>query len=175
MIRIALQFMLVGALSAWTALQWMAGPRADPVSPSAERRLEDARLVNALVQPDLNSRRLQQEDFPQTLMSPVFFQGRRFPTAQPRASAQILAAQPPSETLPPSAPIEQIKFRGVVIMHGSRKALIEYPGIETKWLGVGEIVAGWTISAIDHNTITLSHGPNVSPVSLYSERPPFYQ
>lgn len=175
MTRLALQFLLICVLVVWTASQWLAA------RPVAEDRHYEAPAALDVPNSGVPNGTYAIQDrillsaYPETLMRPIFFPGRRFPASQSGAAPVVRVDHPPPVRAPPAIPVEQIKFLGVIITSGSKRALIKSPGAETKWFELGESVDGWTISSIDGNTVILSNGATTSPVTLYSEKPRFDQ
>lgn len=172
MIRLALQILLIFVLAGWAALQWRTAPPAIDIPP-VESGTPAGELggANPGHEPDVSGNRVQSTAFSQTLARPIFFPGRRYPAPQVKVAAAPALLPPPSAPIRPAVPIERMKFHGVLIAGGVRKALIEASPGGIAWFGVGDTVEGWTISVIERNTVKLSNGPTTSSIALYSEKP----
>jgi hypothetical protein len=113
--------------------------------------------------------------FSQSLARPLFFEGRRLPSPQPKETK----AEPPKPPPPPPPPApppkpvvlpDKIKLLGVVMQAAGWKALIEIPPQPAAWFKVGDQIAEWTITAIEENRVVLSHRSNkTASLALYSD------
>jgi hypothetical protein len=111
----------------------------------------------------------------QSLMRPLFFEGRRLPSPQPK---QIKAeapkpAPPPSPPPPPPKPAtlpDKIRLLGLVMRAEDRQALIEVPPQPASWFKIGDQIAEWKITAIEENRVLFSHRSSGSAtLALYSD------
>jgi hypothetical protein len=126
------------------------------------------RAIAAPSQPALST-------FSQSLARPLFFEGRRLPSPQPKE----VKAEPPKPPPPPPPPApppkpvvlpDKIKLLGVVMQAAAWKALIEIPPQPAAWLKVGDKIAEWTITAIEENRVVFSHHSSKSAtLALYSD------
>jgi hypothetical protein len=112
--------------------------------------------------------------FSQSLARPLFFDGRRLPSPQPKQiNAEAPKPPPPSPPPPPPKPAtlpDKIRLLGLVMQGGDRKALIEIPPQQAAWLKVGDQIAEWTIIAIEANHVLFSHRSSESAtLALYSD------
>ena len=115
--------------------------------------------------------------FSQSLARPLFFEGRRLPSPQPKE----IKAEPPKPPPPPPPPApppkpvvlpDKIKLLGVVMQAEAWKALIEIPPQPAAWLKVGDQIAEWTITAIEENRVVFTHHSSKSAtLALYSDSP----
>ncbi|MER8734486.1 hypothetical protein NKJ81_31520 [Mesorhizobium sp. M0018] len=109
-------------------------------------------------------------DFGETFERPLFSPTRRKfapePVApQPVEVASVAIEQPPPQNL---APIVAPSLLGISIHGGAAKALLRIAGADAAvWYGNGEIVDGWTLSAIDKNQAVLERDGKVTRISLY--------
>lgn len=114
--------------------------------------------------------------FSQSLARPLFFEGRRLPTSQPKEVKSEPPKPPPlSPPPPPPKPVvlpDKIKLLGVVMQTEDRKALVEIPPQPATWFKVGDRISEWTITAIEENRVVLSHHSSKSAtLALYSDSP----
>ena len=113
--------------------------------------------------------------FSQTLTRPLFFEGRRLPSPQPKQIKAELPKPPPAPSPPPPPPKpvvlpDKIKLLGVVMQAQDWKALIEVPPQPAAWLKVGDRIAEWTITAIEENRVVFSHhSSKTATLALYSD------
>ncbi|HWE18411.1 MAG TPA: hypothetical protein VG758_14705 [Hyphomicrobiaceae bacterium] len=113
-------------------------------------------------------------EFSQTLVRPLFFEGRRFPVPQPkeakREPQKALAA--PSPPPPPPKPVtlpSKIKLLGVVQLSEDWQALIEIPPQAPQWFKVGDMISEWTIARVENNEVLLTHSARSATLPLYSD------
>jgi hypothetical protein len=113
--------------------------------------------------------------FSQSLTRPLFFEGRRLPSPQPKQIKAELPKPPPPPSPPPPPPKpvvlpDKIKLLGVVMQAQDWKALIEVPPQPAAWLKVGDRIAEWTIAAIEENRVVFSHhSSKTATLALYSD------
>jgi len=113
--------------------------------------------------------------FSQSLARPLFFEGRRLPSPQPKE----IKAEPPKPPPPPPPPApppkpvvlpDKIKLLGVVRQAEAWQALMEIPPQPATWLKVGDQIAEWTITAIEENRVVFGHHSSKSAtLALYSD------
>jgi hypothetical protein len=116
-------------------------------------------------------------EFSQTLVHPLFFEGRRFPSPQPKEiKAQASTVPPPPAPAPPPSPPpklvtlpDKIRLVGVFLQSEEAKALIELPPQPAQWFKVGDKVGAWTIARIEENQIVLEHSVRSATLPLYSD------
>lgn len=113
--------------------------------------------------------------FSQSLMRPLFFEGRRLPQP-PKPQVKAEPPKPPSPPPPPPPPPkpavlpDKIKLLGLVLQAGDRKALIEIPPQPAAWFKPGDQIADWKIMAIEENRVLFSHRSSGSAtLALYSD------
>jgi hypothetical protein len=113
-------------------------------------------------------------EFSQTLVRPLFFEGRRFPVPQPkeakREPQKALAA--PSPPPPPPKPVtlpSMTRLLGVVQQSEGWQALIETPPRPPQWFKIGDKVGEWTIARIENNEVVLTHSARSATLTLYSD------
>jgi hypothetical protein len=174
MIRLLAQILTLSGLgtamvwaAAWGLHIWQTPIALDaPVTASAPKRA--LRAVADQVQPALST-------FSQSLVRPLFFEGRRLPSPQPQ---QIKAEAPkPSPPPPPPPPPpkpatlpDRIKLLGVVMQAEDRKALVEIPPQPAAWFKMGDKFAVWTITAIEENRVLFSHNSSgTATLALYAD------
>jgi hypothetical protein len=111
-------------------------------------------------------------EFSETLVRPLFFEGRQFPVPQPKEvkaeSQKPLAAPPPPPPKPVTLP-SKIKLLGVVLQSGDWQVLIEIPPQPPQWFKVGDKVSEWTIARIENNAVVLTHSARSATLPLYSD------
>jgi hypothetical protein len=113
--------------------------------------------------------------FSQSLTRPLFFEGRRLPSPQPKQIKAELPKPPPPPSPPPPPPKpvvlpDKIKLLGVVMQAEAWKALIEIPPLPAAWFKVGDRIAEWTITAIEENSVVFSHhSSKTATLALYSD------
>jgi hypothetical protein len=113
-------------------------------------------------------------EFSQTLVRPLFFEGRRFPVPQPKEvkpepQKALAASSPPP---PPPKPVtlpSKIKLLGVVQQSEDWQALIEIPPQAPQWFKVGDMISEWTIARIENNEVVLTHSARSATLPLYSD------
>ncbi|MER9560098.1 hypothetical protein [Mesorhizobium sp. M0323] len=109
-------------------------------------------------------------DFSETFERPLFSPTRRKfvpePVQPPAVEvASVAVEQPPPQNL---APIVAPSLLGISIHGGAAKALLRIAGADAAvWYGNGEIVDGWTLSAIDKNQAVLERDGKITRISLY--------
>jgi hypothetical protein len=114
-------------------------------------------------------------EFSQTLMHPLFFEGRRFPSPQPKeiqAHAPKPPPAPPPPPPPPPKPVtlpDKIRLLGVFLQSEEWRALIELPPQPAQWFKVGDGIGAWTIAKIEENHVVLSHSVRSATLPLYSD------
>ena len=175
MIRLLAQILMLAGLAAATvwigasgARLWQAPVALDaPATAGAGPRRTPPAIADPAT-PPLN-------EFSQSLMRPLFFEGRRLPSPQPK---QIKAeppkpAPPPAPPPPPPKPAtlpDKIRLLGLVMHAEDRQALIEVPPQPASWFKVGAQIAEWKITAIEENRVLFSHRSSGSAtLALYSD------
>jgi hypothetical protein len=173
MIRLTAQMLTLIAIVAtivWVAASglevWQTPIVLDATATAAVPK-QTPRVIADPAQPALST-------FSQSLARPLFFEGRRLPSPQPKeVKAQPPKPPPPPPPLPPPKPAvlpDKIKLLGVVMQSENWKALIEIPPQPATWLKVGDQIAEWTITAIEGNRVVFSHHSSKSAtLTLYSE------
>ena len=174
MIRLLIQTMTLLALSAgvvtaaaWSLHLWLTPIVIDPVP--TETSLQRAPPSFADLPP------VSMAEFSQTLVQPLFFEGRRFPSPQPKeiqAQAPKPPPAPPQPPPPPPKPVtlpEKIRLLGVFLQSEEWKALIELPPQSAQWFKVGDKVGAWTIARIEENHVVLNHSVRSATLPLYSD------
>src|SRR5262245_29425269 len=174
MIRLLTHTLILSALCAgvvtaavWTMQLWLTPIVIDP-TPAKAAVQQGPRTF-----PDLPP--IAITEFSQTLVHPLFFEGRRFPTPQPKeikAQASKTPASPtppPPPSPPPIALPDKIRLLGVFLQPEEQKALIELPPQPAQWLKVGDKVGAWTIARIEANQIVLEHSVRSATLPLYSD------
>jgi hypothetical protein len=156
-------------VGAWGLDLWQT-PIALDASATAAVPARVPRVIADPVQPALSS-------FSQSLARPLFFEGRRLPSPQPKE----VKAEPPKPPPPPSPPPplpkpvvlpDKIKLVGVVLQGQDLKALIEIPPQPAAWFKLGDHIAEWTITSIEENRVVFSHHSSKSAtLALYSDSP----
>jgi hypothetical protein len=175
MIRLLGQLMTLSVIVTTTV--WMAAwgldlqqtPIVLDVTTTAAMPARAPRMISDPAQPALST-------FSQSLTRPLFFEGRRLPSPQPKqVKAEPPKLSPPPPPPPPPKPIvlpDKIKLLGVVMQADSRKALIEIPPQPPAWFKTGDQIADWTITAIAENGVVFTHRSSKSAsLALYSEGP----
>jgi len=83
----------------------------------------------------------------------------------------------PSENAPaePTAPIElnppDLRLHGTRELSGVRAGLVSIaPSGSEEWIIQGSAIAGWTVSQITQDSLTLSHASQIRTYLLYDER-----
>jgi hypothetical protein len=114
--------------------------------------------------------------FSQSLVRPLFFEGRRLPLPQPqqvKIEAPKPSPPPPPPPPPPPKPAtlpDKIKLLGVVMQAEDRKALVEIPPQPAAWFRKGDKIADWTITAIEENRVLFSHNSSATAtLALYAD------
>jgi len=174
MIRLLAQMLtLIGIV---TTTMWMATwglhfwqtPIALDATTTAAVPKRSPRAIADPAQPNLST-------FSQSLTRPLFFEGRRLPSAQPKQIKAELPKPPPPPSPPPPPPKQvvlpdKIKLLGVVMQAEDWKALIEIPPQPAAWFKVGDQIAEWTITAIEENRVVFSHhSSKTATLALYSD------
>jgi len=174
MIRLLTQMLMligIGAtivwVAAWGLYLWQT-PIALDATTTASVPKRAPRGIADPAQPALST-------FSQSLTRPLFFEGRRLPSPQPKQIKAELPKPPPPPSPPPPLPKpvvlpDKIKLLGVVRQAQDWKALIEIPPQPAAWFKVGDRIADWTITAIEENRVVFSHHSNRSAtLALYPD------
>ena len=110
-----------------------------------------------------------------TASSPLFFEGRRYPTREVAKPIAAIAPIAPPQPPPPAAiGPDRLKLRGVRDFDGKPQVLIEMIQIPMNtrttevWLSIGEVFQGWKVEAINGNSVSLRHGGQSATLELYS-------
>ena len=112
--------------------------------------------------PPINARAVSA--YPETATRPVFFEGRRYPLVAKPAPPPIAAQAVPPRPLPRT---DGFKLLGVMMQGDAGRALIEVPSQPLNWLGLGDKVQTWTITAIRAKSIDLNVDGQVLKLSLH--------
>jgi hypothetical protein len=170
MIRLGLQILVLVMLAVWIggeiATLWV---KVDVRTQSA------AHPGTAVVEPNTGkdlpepAPKLDATAFPQTFARPIFFAERRFPTKPIKAASKPQAQ--PSAPAEPKISADKIKLRGVMLTNGKKRALLESPSGTSAWIGLDEMIDGWTVSALGANAITLKQSGSSATITLYPETP----
>jgi len=111
--------------------------------------------------------------FSQSMTRPLFFEGRRLPTLEPKqVKTEPPKPAPPPPPPPPPKPValpDKIKLLGVVILSAERQALVDTPPQPARWFKVGDKIGEWTIARIEENSIVLNHSARSATLPLYSD------
>jgi len=174
MIRLLAQILTLIAIvaaivwvAAWELFLWQTPIVLDATTTAAMPNRPPRTIADA-AQPPLS-------EFSQTLTRPLFFEGRRLPSPQPKQIKVELPKPPslPSPPPPPPKPVvlpDKIKLLGVVMQAQDWKALIEIPSQPAAWFKVGDRIAEWTITAIEENRVVFSHhSSKTATLLLYSD------
>jgi hypothetical protein len=171
-IRLSLQMILIFLIAAWLTFEGRLAT-GFTARPSEELASVGGSLGSTTRPTGLSASPTdpaQPKSYPQTLVRPIFFQGRRFLTPQAKPTQIVASAEPVAAAMIVPAP-DKIKFRGVLMIAGTKKALLEGPASGIIWLAPGELIEGWTVSAIDRNAVTLKNGTATASIALYPEKP----
>jgi hypothetical protein len=174
MIRVLIQALALLALStgalavaAWTLHLWLTLIVIDPAP--TETTVKQGPRDFADLPP------VSIAEFSQTIVRPLFFEGRRLPSPQPKeikAQAPKTAPAPATPPSPPPKPValpDKIRLLGVFLQSEDGKALIELPPEPAQWLKVGDKVGAWTIARIEENQVVLQHSVRSATLPLYSD------
>jgi hypothetical protein len=104
---------------------------------------------------------------------PLFYEGRTYPEPEPEASA---AGGPGAMTdaapAPVTVPLGAVKLSAIVIVDQQRVALLREPGsAESRYLGVGGSVNGWTVAEIRTDSVLLRNGTSTEELKLWTFEP----
>jgi len=166
---IALLALLAGVVTAagWAVHLWLTPIVIDPPLTAAALKRSPRSMA------DLPRSTIG--EFSQTLVRPLFFEGRRFPSPQPeeiKAQATKPPSAPPSPPPPPPKPItlpDKIRLVGVFLQSEEWRALIELPPQPAQWFKVGDQIEAWTIARIEENRVVLNHSVRSATLPLYSD------
>jgi hypothetical protein len=174
MIRLLIQTLTLLALSTgtvtaavWSLHLWLTPIVVDPVP--TETSLNRVPRSFADLPP------VSMAEFSQTLVRPLFFEGRRFPSPQPKEIKVEAPKGPPALAPPtpvPPKPValpDKIRLLGVFLQSEEWKALIELPPQAPQWFKVGDRVEAWTIARIEENQVVLNHSVRSATLPLYSD------
>jgi hypothetical protein len=156
----------VVAAGAWALHLWLTPIIIDP-RPTETDVKRPSRSIGDLP-------RVSIAEFSQTLVHPVFFEGRRFPSPPPediKAHAPKAPAPAPPPPPPPKPVVlpDKIRLLGVFQQTEEWKALIELPPQPAQWFKVGDRIGDWTIARIEENHAVLSHSVRSATLPLYSD------
>jgi hypothetical protein len=175
MIRLLAQMLTLMGLAAaiiWVAAsglhRWQTPAALDARSTAAAVPRRAPRAIADPTQPPLAT-------FSQALTRPLFFEGRRLPSPQPKQIKAEAAKPPPPAPPPPPPPKaavlpDRIKLLGVVLQADNRQALIEIPPQPAAWFKVGDHIAEWAVTTIEENRVLFRHQNSESAtLALYSD------
>ncbi len=168
MTRLGLQLALIAmcvltiwhaSTTAWRLLAGSGRPPAAAIADGAGAAEAQARKADRIT---LDPRPIG--TFPQTASRPLFFEGRKYPERETKQTppAQAFVSEPVAAT-----PAKAARLRGVVIVAGKTRALIEMPSKSAEWMGVGDLVDGWRLEGIDKDRAELRNGDSAVSLLLY--------
>lgn len=117
---------------------------------------------------------LDANGFAETFERPLFSPTRRkfVPVPVEPKPVQVAAAPATPQLQAPGAPIVAPSLLGIVIGSGTARALLKPAGtVAADWYANGEIIDGWTVSAIDKDQAVLTRDGRQARLSLYPAAP----
>jgi hypothetical protein len=104
-------------------------------------------------------------DLATTHKLPLFFEGRRYPA---RVESRPTHKKKKSKTRKTVAALPQsIVLRGVMLSDGGRRALLEHPAGQLKWIKEQQTFSGWSVAEILENSVRLSAKGRTITLTLY--------
>ena len=142
----------------YQSLSLPAAPaREAGLSKRIESQPKSATIINTL-------ERRQLGDYSETVTRPLFFEGRHYPARAASTPVAPAAAKAPTR---PLIGLDGVRLHGIVAGAGPTRALIEAtPGTST-WRVVGDDVTGWSIVAIEKNSVRLVRDSQSATLLLY--------